>query len=89
MPGHPRLLAVVEINGSLEADCADGVALPDLLSVHGELDGSVGLTAPRFVNHLGMAPRPVTSTLTQVTGSAGCGAARDAAWLLPRPTTAR
>ena len=70
---HPELLAVVEINGSLESHCANGLALPDLLSVHGEKDGSVGLVESRFVNHLGMAPRSVTSTLTTVAGQAACG----------------
>lgn len=74
---HPKLLAAVEINGSLEAHCANGLELPDLLSIHGEKDGSVGLTASRFVNHLGMAPRSVTSTLTNVTGQAGCGERRE------------
>lgn len=73
---HPELLAAVEINGSLEAHCANGLALPDLLAVHGEKDGSVGLVESRFVNHLHMAPRSVTSTLTVVTGQAGCGERR-------------
>ena len=71
------LVAVVEIGGSLESHCANGLTLPDLLSVHGEKDGSVGLTAARFVNHLGMAPRSVTSTLTTITGQAGCEDRRD------------
>ena len=70
---HPPLIAVVEINGSLEAPCRPGLALPDLLSVHGEKDGSIGLTESRFVNHLGMAPRSVTDTLTTVTEHAACG----------------
>jgi polyhydroxybutyrate depolymerase len=69
---HPDLIAVVEINGSLESHCANGLELPDLLSVHGEKDGSVGVTTSRFVNHLHMAPRSVVSTLTTVTGQAGC-----------------
>ena len=69
---HPELIAAVEIGGSLEAHCANGLALPDLLAVHGAKDGSIGLTTPRFVNHLGMAPRSVTSTLANVTGQAGC-----------------
>ena len=73
---HPELLAAVEINGSLEAHCANGLELPDVLSIHGEKDGSVGLTSSRFVRHLGMAPRSVTSTLTNVTGQAGCGEKR-------------
>lgn len=71
---HPPLLAVVEVNGSLEAPCEQALELPDLLSVHGELDGSVGLEQPVFVNHLGMSPRPVGSTLDTVTGRAGCDA---------------
>ena len=69
---NPDLLAVVEINGSLESHCDNGLRLPDLLSVHGEKDGSVGLTTARFVNHLHMSPRPVVSTLTTVTVQAGC-----------------
>lgn len=73
---HPRLVAAVEINGSLEAHCANGLELPDVLSIHGEKDGSVGLHEPRFVNHLGMAPRAVSSTLANVTGQAGCGPQR-------------
>ena len=74
--GTPDLAAVVEINGSLESPCEDGLTLPDLLSIHGAKDGSVGLTTPRFVNHLHMSPRPVMSTLTTVTGQAGCGERR-------------
>jgi polyhydroxybutyrate depolymerase len=70
---RPDLVAVVEINGSLESHCDNGLELPDVLAVHGEKDGSVGLTASRFVNHLHMSPRPVVSTLTTVTGQAGCG----------------
>jgi polyhydroxybutyrate depolymerase len=70
---NPDLVAVVEISGSLESHCANGLRLPDLLAVHGEKDGSVGLTAPRFVNHLHMSPRPVVSTLATITGQAGCG----------------
>jgi polyhydroxybutyrate depolymerase len=73
---HPPLIAAVEINGSLEAHCANGLELPDLLSIHGEKDGSVGLTRSRQVNHLGMAPRSVVSTLSTITGQAGCGERR-------------
>jgi polyhydroxybutyrate depolymerase len=75
---RPDLMAVVEINGSLESHCDNGLELPDVLAVHGEKDGSVGLTASRFVNHLHMSPRPVVSTLTTVTGQAGCGEKRTA-----------
>ncbi len=70
---HPALVAAVEINGSLESHCANGLRLPDLLAVHGEQDGSIGLTASRYVNHLKMSPRAVVSTLATVTGQAGCG----------------
>lgn len=72
----PPLVAVVEINGSIESHCGNGVRLPDLLSVHGEKDGSVGLTTSRFVRHLHMSPRPVISTLETVTAQAGCGRRR-------------
>ena len=71
---HPDLLAVVEVNGSLETHCPPGTELPDLLSVHGADDGSIGLTRSTYVNHLGMAPRSVTGTLDRVTSTAGCGA---------------
>lgn len=73
---RPELLAVVEVNGSLESHCDNGLSLPDVLAVHGEKDGSVGLTTARFVNHLHMSPRPVSSTLDKVTGQAGCDARR-------------
>ena len=69
---HRPLAAVVEVSGSLEAPCAPGLRLPDLLSIHGELDGTVGLTKSIRVRHLGMSPRTVQSTLTTVTGLAGC-----------------
>jgi polyhydroxybutyrate depolymerase len=71
-----ELAAVVEVNGSLEAPCEAGLRLPDVLSVHGAKDGSVGLTTGRFVNHLHMTPRTVVSTLETVTGHAGCDARR-------------
>jgi polyhydroxybutyrate depolymerase len=70
---HEPLVAAVEVNGSLEAHCPDGTRLPDLLALHGERDGSVGMHRPVFVNHLGMAPRTVTSTLSTITAKAGCG----------------
>ena len=73
---HPELLAVVEVNGSLETHCPPGTELPDLLSVHGADDGSIGLDRSRFVNHLGMAPRSVSGTLGLVTATAGCGPRR-------------
>lgn len=70
---HPPLVAAVEVNGSLESHCPSTVVLPDLLSVHGALDGTVGLTVPVFVTHLGMAPRTVVSTLAIMTSQAACG----------------
>ncbi len=73
---HADLAAVVEVNGSLEAHCRSGLTLPDVLAIHGEKDGSVGLTTSRFVNHLHMRPRPVVSTLDVVTRQAGCGERR-------------
>lgn len=69
---HAPLIAAVEVNGSLESHCPDGTRLPDLLSLHGGRDGSVGMHKPVFVTHLGMAPRTVTSTLATVTQRAGC-----------------
>jgi polyhydroxybutyrate depolymerase len=74
---RPQLVAAVEINGSLEAHCPNGLRLPDLLAIHGEKDGSIGLTTSRYVNHLKMAPRSVTSTLANVTGQAGCDAKQE------------
>lgn len=73
---HPKIVAAVEISGSLESHCANGLQLPDLLAVHGAKDGSIGLTASRYVNHLKMAPRSVLSTMGIITGQAGCGARR-------------
>ena len=70
---HEPLVAVVEVNGSLEVPCGDDLVLPDMLSVHGERDGTVGLRTSVFVNHLGMAPRSVTDTLSTITQRAGCG----------------
>lgn len=73
---HPRLVAAVEVGGSLEAHCPSGTRMPDLLAVHGAKDGSVGLTVPRFVTHLHMAPRAVVSSLAVVATQAGCGPRR-------------
>jgi polyhydroxybutyrate depolymerase len=70
---HPKLVAAVEVSGSLEAHCPSTVRLPDLLSVHGAKDGTVGLTSPIRVTHLGMSPRPVESTLAVMTRQAACG----------------
>lgn len=70
---HPALVAAVEVSGSLESPCPGTVRMPDLLSIHGAKDGTVGLTVPVHVTHLGMSPRTVTWTLTTVTADAGCG----------------
>ena len=70
---HPELAAAVEVSGSLESTCEPGVTLPDVLSVHGALDGTIGLTRPIKVSHLGIAPRTVHSTLTHMTSLGGCG----------------
>ena len=70
---HPKLIAAVEVSGSLESHCPSTVRLPDLLSIHGAKDGTVGLTSPIRVTHLGMSPRPVESTLTVMTRQAACG----------------
>ena len=75
---HRPLAVVVEVSGSLEVPCGAGVRLPDLLSLHGELDGTVGLTKSIRVTHLGMSPRSVASTLTLITQAAGCGGRRTA-----------
>jgi polyhydroxybutyrate depolymerase len=69
---HPHLVAAVEVSGSLESPCPRSVVLPDLLSIHGAKDGTVGLTKPVHVTHLGMSPRTVTSTLTTMTAQAAC-----------------
>ena len=70
---RPQLVAAVEVSGSLESHCAPGVQLPDMLAIHGALDGTIGLTRPIRVTHLGIAPRTVLSTLSNMTSLAGCG----------------
>ncbi|HVE74549.1 MAG TPA: hypothetical protein VNA30_05595 [Mycobacteriales bacterium] len=69
---HPPLVAAVEVNGSLEAHCSSAIALPNLLSVHGADDGTVGLETSNHVKRLGLAPRSVRSTLAAVTSRGGC-----------------
>jgi polyhydroxybutyrate depolymerase len=70
---HPSLIAAVDVSGSLEAHCPGSVKLPDLLAIHGSKDGTVGLTQPVHVTHLGMSPRPVVSTMSVITKQAACG----------------
>ncbi|MCA1711185.1 MAG: hypothetical protein LC789_05910 [Actinobacteria bacterium] len=67
-----RLRVAVIVSGSLESPCNDGIAVPQVLTVHGKLDGTVGLTRPIFVTALGLAPRPAASTLDILTSSGGC-----------------
>lgn len=69
---RPDLVAAVEVSGSLEVDCDDGLRVPDLLAIHGEKDGSIGLTTSRYVNHLKMSPRSVDETATAIGEKAGC-----------------
>lgn len=67
-----RLAAAVVVSGSLETDCDADITTPDVLAVHGKLDGTIGLSEPRFIKALGLAPRPAESSLAVLTASAGC-----------------
>ena len=71
-----RLAAAVVVSGSLESPCGQRISVPDVLAVHGKLDGTIGLVRPVFIKALGLAPRPAESTLGIVTRSAGCSAPR-------------
>ena len=66
------LAAAVMVSGSLESPCEDHLTVPDVLALHGQLDGTVGLTRPIFVSFLGLSPTPLSDTLDTVTRSAGC-----------------
>lgn len=66
------LAAAVVVSGSLESDCGDGITTPDVLALHGKSDGTIGFLRPKFIKALGLAPRPVVSTLDLLTRSAGC-----------------
>lgn len=68
-----RLAVAVIVSGSLESPCGPGITVPDVLTVHGQLDGTIGLNRPIFITRLGLAPLPVASTLGILTASAGCG----------------
>ena len=68
-----RLAVAVVVSGSLESSCDAGITVPDVLTLHGKLDGTIGLTRPIFITRLGLAPRPAASTLGILTTSAGCG----------------
>ena len=74
------LAAAVVVSGSLESHCGDGISTPDVLALHGKADGTIGFDRPKFIKALGLAPRPVVSTLGVLTRVAGC---------TPAPTTTR
>ncbi len=69
-----KLSVAVVVSGSLESPCGQGISVPDVLTVHGKSDGTIGLTRPIFINRLGLAPRPAASTLGILTSSADCSA---------------
>lgn len=66
------LAAAVVVSGSLESPCGAQITTPDVLALHGKADGTIGFVRPRFIKALGLAPRPVVSTLGILTRSAGC-----------------
>lgn len=68
------LAAAVVVSGSLESPCGKKITTPDVLTVHGKKDGTIGFDQPKFIKALGLAPRPVVSTLGILTRSAGCTA---------------
>jgi polyhydroxybutyrate depolymerase len=67
-----RLAVAVVVSGSLESQCDAGITVPDVLTLHGKADGTIGLNRPIFISQLGLAPRPAASTLGILTSSAGC-----------------
>ena len=67
-----KLAVAVVVSGSLESKCDAGITVPDVLTLHGKRDGTIGLTRPIFITRLGLAPRPAASTLSMLTTSAGC-----------------
>ena len=67
-----RLAVAVIVSGSLESSCDDGITVPQVLTLHGKSDGTIGLTRPIFITALGLAPRPAASTLGILTTSGGC-----------------
>jgi polyhydroxybutyrate depolymerase len=70
---RPGTLAVaVVVSGSLESPCGDSITTPEVLALHGKADGTIGFDRPKFIKALGLAPRPVVSTLGILTRSAGC-----------------
>ena len=69
-----KLAVAVVVSGSLESKCGAGITVPDVLTLHGKRDGTIGLTRPIFITRLGLAPRPAASSLGIITTSAGCSA---------------
>jgi polyhydroxybutyrate depolymerase len=67
-----RLAVAVVVSGSLESPCGEKISVPDVLTLHGKADGTIGLDRPIFITALGLAPRPVASSLGIITTSAGC-----------------
>ncbi|GAC1439656.1 MAG: hypothetical protein NVS3B26_02860 [Mycobacteriales bacterium] len=67
-----RLAVAVVVSGSLESPCDAGITVPNVLTLHGKADGTIGLDRPIFITKLGLAPRPAASTLGILTASAGC-----------------
>jgi polyhydroxybutyrate depolymerase len=67
-----RLAVAVVVSGSLESPCDANITVPDVLTLHGKADGTIGLNRPIFITKLGLAPRPAASTLGILTTSAGC-----------------
>jgi polyhydroxybutyrate depolymerase len=71
-----RLAVAVVVSGSLESPCDADITVPDVLTLHGKADGTIGLNRPIFISKLGLAPRPAASTLGILTTSAGCEKAK-------------
>lgn len=68
------LAAAVVVSGSLESPCGAGISVPDVLTLHGQKDGTIGLDSSTFVKALGVSPTPARSTLRELAASAGCDA---------------
>ncbi|MCW2607283.1 MAG: hypothetical protein JWO60_1976 [Frankiales bacterium] len=66
------LAAAVVVSGSLESPCKKDITVPDVLTLHGKQDGTIGLEKSSFVRALGLTPKPVNGTLREITASADC-----------------
>jgi polyhydroxybutyrate depolymerase len=66
------LAAAVVVSGSLESPCGKDISVPNVLTLHGQKDGTIGVETSRFVAALGLSPRTVSTTLKELTRSAGC-----------------